>query len=85
VRDASGGMKPWWMCARPRRKPAPSPEIVRQRQAPGDDIISMLVNSEITDEDGNTMPVSDDRVVAQFRLLSSAGHETVPATSTSLP
>ena len=56
-------------------------EIVQERRRnPTDDLISMLVHSEVTDEDGNSFPVSDERVVAQFRLLSSAGHETVMKT-----
>ena len=82
VRDASGGMEAMVdVRAATQETRALFLEIVRQRRKqPGDDIISMLVNSEITDEDGNTMPVSDDRVVAQFRLLSSAGHETVMKT-----
>lgn len=51
--------------------------VAERRQHPKDDLISNLLQNEITDEHGNVQPISDARVVAQFRLLASAGHETI--------
>jgi cytochrome P450 len=51
--------------------------VVDRRKNPGDDVISMLITSEVTDEDGKVQPISDEIVAAQFVLLAGAGHETV--------
>jgi cytochrome P450 len=51
--------------------------VADRRRNPGDDIISMLISSEVTDEDGKVQPISDEIVAAQFVLLAGAGHETV--------
>jgi cytochrome P450 len=82
IRDASGGPEVMEVVRQATMETrALFAEIVKERRKnPGDDIISMLATAEITDEAGNTFPVSDDRIVAQFRLLSSAGHETVMKT-----
>lgn len=48
-----------------------------RRKNPGDDVISLLINSEVTDEDGHRQQMSDEVIVAQFLLLAGAGHETV--------
>lgn len=50
---------------------------VDRRKRPGDDIISMLVAAEVTDDDGVTHRLSDEMIAAQFMLLGAAGHETV--------
>jgi cytochrome P450 len=51
--------------------------VLNRRKHPRDDIISMLVGAEVTDEDGNAQHLSDEGIAAQFMLLASAGHETV--------
>lgn len=51
--------------------------VVDRRKNPSDDIISILISSEVADEDGNVHPISDQIVAAQFVLLAGAGHETV--------
>jgi cytochrome P450 len=54
-------------------------DLVAQRRArPGDDIISMIMNTEVTDdEDGGTRRMSDDEIAFRFLELGFAGHETV--------
>jgi cytochrome P450 len=51
--------------------------VADRRKQPRDDIISMLLTSEVTDDDGNVHPIADQMVAAQFHLLSAAGHETI--------
>jgi cytochrome P450 len=51
--------------------------VVDRRKNPRDDVISMLIRSEVADGDGSTQRLSDDAIVAQFLLLGGAGHETV--------
>jgi cytochrome P450 len=79
VRDASGGPAALeGVRAATRETMALFTElVVERRKNPRDDVISMLVTSEVTDEDGKVHPISDERVAVQFRLLASAGHETV--------
>jgi len=82
VRDASGGPAALEDArAATRETMALYTElVVDRRKNPRDDVISMLVMSEVTDEDGTVHPISDELVAAQFRLLASAGHETVMKT-----
>ncbi len=82
IRDASGGPEVMETVRQATMETrALFAEIVKERRkSPGDDIISMLATAELTDEAGDSFPVSDDRIVAQFRLLASAGHETVMKT-----
>ena len=51
--------------------------VVDRRRNPREDAISMLVNAEVTDDDGMVQHLSDEGIAAQFQLLISAGHETV--------
>lgn len=51
--------------------------VVDRRKHLGDDVISMLIEAELTDADGATRRLSDREVAAQFVLLGGAGHETV--------
>lgn len=51
--------------------------VVNRRKHPSDDIISTLVNAEVTDDEGNVQHFSDEGIAAQFMLLAAAGHETV--------
>lgn len=51
--------------------------VVERRKNPGDDIISMLINAEVTDDDGVVRRMDDAFIAAQFHLLAFAGHETV--------
>jgi cytochrome P450 len=52
-------------------------QVVARRAAPGDDLLSGLVEAEITDEDGTTRRLSDEECTAFSNLLISAGTETV--------
>ncbi len=51
-----------------------------RRKNPKDDIISMLIEAEVTDEAGKAHKFSDQEIAAQFLLLGGAGHETVMKT-----
>ena len=53
-------------------------ELVRERRRnPGQDVITMLMNTEVEDEDGGLRSLSDDELAARFLELAFAGHETV--------
>ena len=52
------------------------PIIEDRRAAPGDDVISLLVTSELTDEDGSTHRLSDAEVMGFCGLLLIAGTGT---------
>lgn len=51
--------------------------VTERRKAPREDIVSMLITAEVTDESGNTRKLSDEQIIWQFQLLANAGHETV--------
>jgi cytochrome P450 len=52
-------------------------EVVAERiDAPGDDIISLLLASEVTDDAGNTWALSPEQVASRIVELTIAGHET---------
>jgi cytochrome P450 len=51
--------------------------VVDRRKHPKDDVISMLIAAEVTDDDGEVHRLSDDLIAAQFMLIANAGHETV--------
>jgi cytochrome P450 len=44
--------------------------------APGDDIISLLLASEVTDDAGNTWALTPEQVASRIVELTIAGHET---------
>jgi len=53
-------------------------ELVRERRRnPGQDVITMLMSTEVEDEDGELRPLGDDELAARFLELAFAGHETV--------
>jgi cytochrome P450 len=53
-------------------------ELVRERRRnPGQDVITMLMSTEVEDEGGGLRPLGDDELAARFLELAFAGHETV--------
>jgi cytochrome P450 len=53
-------------------------ELVKERrQNPGDDVITMLMNTEVEDEDGSMRRLDDGELSMRFLELAFAGHETV--------
>jgi cytochrome P450 len=53
-------------------------ELVRQRRRnPGEDVITLLMNTEVEDEDGTPRSLGDDELAIRFLELAFAGHETV--------
>jgi cytochrome P450 len=53
-------------------------DLVRDRRArPGDDVITMLMNTPVEEEDGCQRLLTDDELAGRFLELSFAGHETV--------
>ena len=54
------------------------PDLVRERRAsPGNDVITMLMNTPVEEEDGRMRMLTDDELAGRFLELSFAGHETV--------
>jgi len=52
-------------------------EVVAERvEAPTDDIISLLLASEVTDDDGDTWSLTPEQVTSRVTELVIAGHET---------
>lgn len=52
-------------------------EVVAERMtSPGDDIISLMLASEVTDDDGNTWRLTPEQVASRIVELTIAGHET---------
>lgn len=54
--------------------------VVERRKNLGDDVISMLITSDLGLPDGSTRKLTDAEIAAQFMLLGGAGHETVMKT-----
>jgi cytochrome P450 len=53
-------------------------DLVRDRRAnPGDDVITMLMNTPVEEDDGSQRLLTDDELAGRFLELSFAGHETV--------
>jgi cytochrome P450 len=53
-------------------------DLVKDRRAhPGDDVITMLMNTQVEDEDGKPRMLSDNELASRFLELAFAGHETV--------
>ena len=53
-------------------------DLVRERRAhPGDDVITMLMQTPVLEEDGSERLLNDDELAGRFLELSFAGHETV--------
>ena len=53
-----------------------APIIKARREQPADDLISVLVQAEVTDDDGNRQALSDDEVLGFAFLLMAAGSGT---------
>jgi cytochrome P450 len=52
--------------------------VAERREHPTDDPISLLIRTEVTDdEDGSTRRMADDEIAFRFMELGVAGHETV--------
>jgi cytochrome P450 len=51
--------------------------ITERRAKPTGDPISILIETEVEDEDGSTRRMTDDEISFRFLELSFAGHETV--------
>lgn len=52
--------------------------IVTDRRAHlGDDVISLLITSDVTDDDGRTWKLTDEELTTRVLELAFAGHETV--------
>jgi cytochrome P450 len=53
-------------------------DLVKDRRAhPRDDVISLLIQTEVTDDKGRTRRLADEEVAIRFQELGLAGHETV--------
>lgn len=53
-------------------------ELVKDRRRnPGDDVITLLMNTEVEDEEGGRRSLSDGELASRFLELAFAGHETV--------
>ena len=53
-------------------------DLVRERRAhPGDDVITMLMQTPMVEEDGSERLLTDDELAGRFLELAFAGHETV--------
>jgi cytochrome P450 len=51
--------------------------VSARRQEPGNDVITMLMNTEVEDEDGTLRSLDDGELAFRFLELAFAGHETV--------
>jgi cytochrome P450 len=51
--------------------------VVERRKNLGDDVISLLIRSEVTDDQGNSWYLSDEELATRVLELAFAGHETV--------
>jgi cytochrome P450 len=51
--------------------------VVERRRTPGDDVISLLIQSPVADDEGNERLLDDDELSFRFIELAFAGHETV--------
>ena len=53
-------------------------ELVKERRKkPGNDVITMLMTTEVEDEEGNLRSLGDAELASRFLELAFAGHETV--------
>lgn len=51
--------------------------VKERRKNPGNDVITMLMQTEVEDEEGRTRSLTDDELSFRFLELAFAGHETV--------
>jgi cytochrome P450 len=53
-------------------------QLIRERRTkPRDDVITLLMNTELEDDAGVVRHLTDDELAARFMELATAGHETV--------
>jgi cytochrome P450 len=53
-------------------------ELIQDRRArPRDDVITLLMNTELEDDEGVVRKLTDEELAARFMELATAGHETV--------
>jgi cytochrome P450 len=53
-------------------------DLIQDRRArPRDDVITLLMNTELEDDEGVVRKLTDDELAARFAELAIAGHETV--------
>jgi cytochrome P450 len=51
--------------------------VVERRKNPADDVVSLMITSDVVDDDGNAHNPSDEELATRFLELAFAGHETV--------
>ena len=51
--------------------------VVERRKSPGDDPISLMIQAEIVDDQGNGRYLTDEDLATRFLEMAFAGHETV--------
>jgi cytochrome P450 len=51
--------------------------VKERRSKPRDDVISLLMSTEVTDDDGGTRRLGDEEIAFRFLEMGFAGHETV--------
>jgi cytochrome P450 len=51
--------------------------VQERRRNPGDDVISLLMRTDVEDEDGKTRTLDDEELAFRMLELAFAGHETV--------
>src|SRR5262249_44973022 len=51
--------------------------VQERRKHPRDDVISLLLETAVTDDDGGTRRLGDEEIAYRFLELGAAGHETV--------
>ncbi|MDX6740985.1 cytochrome P450 [Actinocorallia sp. A-T 12471] len=51
--------------------------VAERRRNPGDDVITLLMNTPVEEEDGSTRSLGDGELASRFLELAFAGHETV--------
>jgi cytochrome P450 len=51
--------------------------VIERRKNPGDDVISLMLGADITDDEGNTRRMGDEELSYRVLELAFAGHETV--------
>jgi cytochrome P450 len=77
VRDENAGMTEDSMIATLDLAVLLTNLVAERRKSPGDDVITMLMNTPVDEEDGSQRMLTDDELAGRFLELSFAGHETV--------
>jgi cytochrome P450 len=77
VRDPAGGMSDDSINATLEMAVLLTNLVQERRANPGDDVITMLMNTPVEEEDGSARMLTDDELAGRFLELAFAGHETV--------